>query len=217
MFKNRIGAGKELALKLEKYKKARPLVLGLPRGGVEVAFEIAKHLEAPLDTVVARKIGAPDNPEFGLGAIAPGDVLILDNAAITVGGVSKKDLDVIIAEEMTEMERRMVHYHSGEYGGENVADTVILADDGLATGVTATAAVESVKIRYKPKILIFAAPICANDSAQRITALVSDLVCLRTEADLIAIGFWYEEFPQLTDKDVCRYLTEANSTKVGLK
>src|SRR3989344_596007 len=209
IFKDRTEAGKKLAEALLSYKEEQPLVLALPRGGVPVGAVVAEALGAPLDTIVARKIGAPLHPEFGVGAIAPGDVLILDEVSISAHGIQRYDLDAVIDQEQKEMERRMIKYKSGEYAKGKNADTVILVDDGLATGVTARAAIQSAKLTYKPKKIIFAAPICAQDSARDLGNAADEVVCLSSVDNLVAIGYWYEEFEQTTDREVLEYLTLA--------
>lgn len=209
-FTNRIDAGKQLAEKLLPYSRERPLILALPRGGVPVGYEVATALRAPLDTVVARKIGVPYSPEYGIGAIAPPDVIIFDDKAVESLGLNKGAIDPIIEQEMEEMQRRINVYQSGVYSNEVSTSTVILVDDGLATGVTARAAIESVKILLKPKNIIFAAPICARDSASDIKDIVDDVVCLCEVEDLVAIGYWYEDFGQTTDEEVIAFLQKAN-------
>ncbi len=206
IFKNRIDAGRKLADKLLRYKAVHPLVLALPRGGVPVGYEVAVKLNTTLDTIVARKIGSPHNPEFGVGAIAPGDVIILNDSIIQSLGIDNKDLDSIIESEMNEMDRRMVRYRSGEYSRYAAAETIIIVDDGLATGVTARAAIESVKLTYKPKKIIFTAPVCAHDTAEHIRKLVDDFVCVKEVDNLMAIGYWYKNFDQTTDEEVIHYL-----------
>lgn len=205
-FKDRTDAGQRLAEKLKIYEKDRPLILALPRGGVPVGYEVARDLKAPLDTVVARKIGAPFNPEYGVGAIAPGDVLVLDNRLLQILDLRTEDLDPIIDREMEEMDRRMVRYKSGEYAKNIQANTIIIIDDGLATGVTARAAIESVKITWKPQRIIFAAPICSRETAEFLRDLVDEVVCVAEVDNLAAIGFWYQEFSQTTDEEVLNYL-----------
>jgi len=202
IFKNRTEAGKKLAEKLLPYKKENPLVLAMPRGGVPVGYEIAVKLNAPLDTVVARKIGAPFHPEFGVGAIAPGDVIILDETSIKAHGIEREEIEAVIVKEKEEMGRRIVKYRSGEYSQGKKSDTVIIVDDGLATGVSARAAIESVKRVYKPKKIIFTAPICARDSGESLRSLVDEVICLEAVDNLMAIGYWYEEFEQTTDEEV---------------
>lgn len=204
-FKNRKEAGQKLAQRLIGYKENHPLILALPRGGVPIGFEVAKVLEAPLDTLVARKIGAPSNPEFGVGAIAPGNVIMIDNAALASLRLSRADIDPVIEEELREMERRILHYKSGQYSQNTPAETVIIVDDGLATGVTARAAIASVFLQQKPLKLIFAAPVCAKGMAESLRDLV-DVICLQEAEDFIAVGHWYKDFPQTTDEEVVELL-----------
>jgi len=208
-FKDRTEAGKQLAGLLLSYKSDNLVILALPRGGVLVGFEIAKKLNSPLDTVVARKISAPTDPEFGVGAIAPGDIIIFNNSSIQFLGLKREDIDIIVEKELKEMDRRMVHYNSGEYSKNVVTDTVIIVDDGLATGMTALAAIESVKIVQKPKTIIFASPVCSKDAAKILRDLVDYVVCLKEVDDLVSVGRWYKEFDQTSDEEVIYLLEEA--------
>lgn len=210
LFQDRAQAGQLLARQLLEYGFQQPLILGLPRGGVPVAYEVALQLHAPLDTLVARKIGAPRNPEFGVGAIAPGDVIILDQDVLRSLGLERQDLEPTIAKEQAEMKRRTTKYKSGSYSKDIQADTVIIVDDGLATGVTARAAIASVKKTRNPKKVIFAAPICARDTADDLSKLVNQLVFVQAVEDLVAIGYWYEDFPQTSDEEVLECLEKAN-------
>ena len=210
LFKNRQDAGKKLALILKEYKGKSVIVYALPRGGVPVGYEVAKALGAPLDTVVVRKVGAPHNPEFGVGAVAPGGVLILDNQTLQALGIERKDVEKTIAEETEEMKRRIARYRSGEYTKGITADTVILVDDGLATGVTAFAALESIKKSHQPKRIIFASPICAKDTAERLRE-ETEVICGSETENLMAIGYWYEEFDQVSDEEVVKYLENARN------
>jgi len=206
-FRNRQEAGELLAAELVRRGiTGHVLVLALPRGGVPVGHEVARVLKASLDTLVARKIGAPGNREYGVGALAPGDVLILDEAALRSLGISQEALDPIIAEEMEEMARRMARYASGTYSENLPADTVIIVDDGVATGVTAMAAIESVKLLRKPRRLIFAAPICARDTARKLREW-AEVICLREADNMRAVGEWYEEFEPVSDEEVLQYLS----------
>ena len=210
-FRNRSEAGRQLAEKLLEYKQDHPIVFALPRGGVPVGYEVARALEAPLDTVVARKIGAPSNPEFGVGAIAPGGVLVLDVNTLASLGLKQGDLEGIIGEEKQELERRITRYRSGEWSQNVPFDTLIVIDDGLATGVTARAALQSVKIIYKPKKLIFGSPVCARDSLGLLESYADKIVCVSEPENLVAIGEWYEEFPQTSDEEVLYYLNKNKS------
>jgi putative phosphoribosyl transferase len=200
-FKNRIEAGRLLAQKLLGYKEEKPLILALPRGGVPVGFEVAKTLEAPLDTLVVRKIGLPSNPEYGVGAIAPGDVIIINESPL-------EGLEEVIKREMEEMERRILKYKSGQYGNRTEGKTIIIVDDGLATGVTARAAIESAILIYKPLKIIFACPVCSTDAAIALRDIV-DVICLHEADDFVAVGLWYEDFPQTSDEEVIELLEKA--------
>lgn len=182
------------------------MILALPRGGVPVGFEVAKFFHTMLDTVVARKIGMPENPELGVGAIAPGDVIVFDEGAMKFLGYRKKDFEKVAREEMEEMDRRIVRYQSGEYSMNIVPKTVIVVDDGIATGVTARAAVASVKITQNPEKIIFATPVCARESADVVRGAVDEFVCLHEVEHLMSVGEWYDDFPQTTDDDVIALL-----------
>ena len=214
-FKDRTDAGRQLAEKLLEYKKDNPIVFALPRGGVPVGYEVAKALGASLDTIVARKIGAPSNPEFGVGAIAPGDVLVLDVKTMRSLGLEQEDLQDIVRKETEELERRIIRYRSGEWKKDVLFDTIIVVDDGLATGVTARAALQSARIIYKPKKLIFASPVCARDSLESLKSLADGIVCVSEPENLMAIGEWYQNFPQTSDEEVLYYLNKAYEEKKG--
>lgn len=210
-FKDRTDAGKRLAEKLTEYKVDRLLILALPRGGVLVGYEVAQRLNAPLDTLVVRKIGMPGNPEFGVGAIATGSVSVLDAETLRSLGLKQEDLKDVIEKEKQELERRITRYQSGEWSRNALFDTVIVIDDGLATGVTARAALQSAKIMYKPKKLIFAAPVCARDSLKSLELYADRIVCVLEPENLLAIGEWYTEFPQTSDEEVLYCLNKNQS------
>lgn len=201
-----------LAGTLRKYKGKNTLVLALPRGGVCIGYEVAKALEAPLDTVIARKLGAPGNPEFGIGAIAPGDVIVLDQASINILGIGASEINEIRARETGEMKRRTDLYRSGGFSKDKVFKTIIIVDDGLATGVSARAAIESVEKIQRPRKIVFAAPVCAAQTAKSLKSMVDKLVCLSQPENLGAIGFWYRYFPQVQDDEVIGHLEEANKS-----
>jgi putative phosphoribosyl transferase len=208
-FRDRTDAGRQIAEKLMPYIAEDPLILALPRGGVPVAYEVAKKLGAPLDTVPARKIGSPRSPQFAVGAIAPGGVLILDEASLQMAGLTQQDVAPVIEVEKREMERREARFQSGRRSAGHSAGTVILVDDGLATGMTATAAVESVMKTLKPRKVIFAAPICARDTVELLNAIVDEVICVHMIDDLVAIGYWYKRFEQISDEEVLRYIKKA--------
>ena len=207
-FEDRADAGRRLAVRLGRYRDERPVVFALPRGGVPVAYEVARALDAPLDVVVARKLGAPDQPEFGIGAVAPGGVRVLNEDAVGRLGIPEDYLARVTRLETAEVERRLRHFRGDLPEAEVSGRTAVLVDDGLATGVTARAALEALR-RRGPRRLVLAAPVCAAQTAQRLRAEVDDLVCLQCPPDLGAIGFWYRDFEQTPDEEVVALLERA--------
>lgn len=205
VFEDRREAGKLLAKKLVPFQKEHPIVLALPRGGVPIGFEIAKSMYVPLDVLVVRKIGSPHNPEFGIGAIAEENTQILDKSSINTLGISKKELAGIIKKEKEELKRRVNLYRKNRSPPLMKDKTVIIVDDGLATGVTAKAAISSVK-KGKPKQVIFAAPVCAYDTIQELKGLVDNVVCIAKPHDFGSVGRWYREFEQISDEEVINFL-----------
>lgn len=207
-FRNRAEAGRRLAERLYAYREEDPIVLALPRGGVPVAYEISRSLDAPLDVFIARKLGAPDQPELGIGAVAQGGARVLNERIVERLGISDDYLDFVTRREQAEVERRLVLLR-GDLPEPEVRDrTVILVDDGLATGVTARAAIVALRER-RPRRLILAVPVCAAQTAEVVRPEVDDLVALQTPSDLYAIGLWYEDFEQVSDDEVIRLLGKA--------
>jgi putative phosphoribosyl transferase len=207
-FEDRRDAGRKLANKLSRFGEERCVVFGLPRGGVPVAYEISRVLGAPLDVFVSRKLGAPGQPEFGIGAVAVGGVRILNADVIRRLGIPDEYIERITAQEVAEVNRRLRFFRGGRPEPEIGGQTVILVDDGLATGVTAHAAVEALRLR-KPQRLILAAPVCAAQTAELFASRVDELLCLLSPSDLGAIGLWYENFEQTTDEEVVQLLERA--------
>lgn len=207
-FIDRRDAGRHLADHLVRYRASKPLVLALPRGGVPVGFEIARTLGAPLDVIIARKLGAPSQPELGIGAVAPGGVLCLDEALIDSLGVSQQELDEVVRSESEEMWRRLRHYRGDAPPPDVRGRTVIVTDDGLATGVTASAAIEAVR-RMDPAAVVLAVPVCAPESARALSREVDDFVCVLAPHGFRAVGLWYDDFDQTTDAEVLELLEEA--------
>jgi predicted phosphoribosyltransferase len=209
IFEDRRDAGQQLAARLMSYREQDPIVLALPRGGVVVGFEIAEALHAPLDVLVARKLGAPGQPELGIGAIALGGVIVLDEFAVRYLGISQQELERIIAAETREMERRLQLYR-GNHPALNVENkTAILVDDGLATGVTARAAICSLR-QLHPRRIVLAVPVCAPQTTEAIRPEVDDLVCLLQPEQFRAVGLWYRDFEQVSDEEVIALLQHAN-------
>jgi predicted phosphoribosyltransferase len=212
-FADRTEAGRQLAAHIDGYLRPRdgsgrpPLVLALPRGGVPVAYEVARVIGGELDVVVSRKIGMPGHAEFGIGAVAEDGPPIFNQAVLRRTGLTERDLAGAVAAERAEIARRVSRYR-GDRPLPDVTDRiVIVVDDGLATGVTAMAALRSLRQR-QPAQLIFAAPVCAYDSAASLTS-VAEVICVCRSRRLRAIGEWYDDFSQLTDEQVEAVLAQA--------
>ena len=208
MFADRRAAGRQLAQALLRYAGTRPVVLGLPRGGVPVAAEVARALDGTLDVWVARKLGVPIQPELGMGAIAEGPAVFLDRSTVALVGITRAQLFEVARREMNEIRRRVERFRGGRTPPDLRDRTVILVDDGIATGGTMKAAVRAVKKR-RPARLIVAIPVAAPDIVAEFRAMVDDVVCLHQPAALFAIGLWYEDFRQVRDDEVVRILERA--------
>lgn len=210
IFENRSSAGKKLAEKLKKYQNKNVIVLALPRGGVPVGYEIAKLLASPFDIIVSRKIGAPQNPELGIGAISENNVSLINKRIVSLLNISQNQIENTIKKEKKELARRIRLYRNKRNLPDLSGKTVILVDDGLATGVTAQAAIRSIK-KLKPEKIIFAAPVCAHESVKQLKLDVNDIVCLYTPSVLQAIGIYYKNFQQVTDQEVVRLINKLGS------
>ncbi len=178
-FRDRHDAGRQLAERLERYRDLDPIVLALPRGGVPVGYEVARALAAPLDVLVARKLGAPAQPELGIGAIAPGGILVMNPQAPRIPGVTPEYIADVTRRETAEMQRRMCRYRADRPSLDLLGRVVILVDDGLATGVTALAAVRAVRQQGAQR-LVFAAPVGASQAIRVLTPELDHVVCVHT-------------------------------------
>jgi putative phosphoribosyl transferase len=210
MFSDRAEAGRKLAARLMKYKDRNPVVLGIPRGGVPVALEVARALDAPLDVIVVRKLGAPAEPELGIGAIVDGDQpeTILNRESISYLRVSQDYLDREIQNQIKEIHRRQQVYRGGRPRLELEGRTAIIVDDGIATGGSMLAALRGVR-RTRPKSVVLAVPVGPADTIEELRREADDVVCLSTPALFWAIGQFYRDFHQLTDQEVIRMLESA--------
>jgi putative phosphoribosyl transferase len=206
VFADRAAAGAALAREVERRRLQPPvLVLGLPRGGVSVAYEVARVLEAPLDVMLVRKVGMPGQPELAIGAIASGEIVVRDRTIENeIPGIAEA-FDRIAAEERRELLRREQLYRAGLAPLALAGKTVVLVDDGLATGSTMLAAVRAARAGGAAAIVV-AAPVASPQAAQLLATEAEQLVILQTPAMLFAIGEWYEHFEQLEDEEVCRLL-----------
>ena len=206
-FQDRFDAGRQLAAALGHLRGCGPVVVGLARGGVEVASEVARALEAPLDVLIARKVGAPTNPEYGIGAVAPGGVSVFDQNAVGRLGIGQDELDHITRREVAEVERRLKVYR-GDKPLELTGKCAILVDDGLATGITALAAARYAR-SLQPSRLVFAVPVSSEQGAALLKQEVDEFVALETPPLFYAVGAWYDDFAQTTDDELLELLRTA--------
>ena len=214
-FRDRSEAGRVLASKLEKYAN-RPdvLVLGLPRGGVPVAFEVAAALNAPLDVFLVRKLGVPDQPELAMGAIASGGASVVNHEVVRALGITEDELRAVASRELQELERRERAYRDDRPLPDVLGKTVILIDDGLATGSSMMAAVAALRQEH-PERTVVAVPVAARATCDQLAAQVDEVVCAMTPEPFLAVGLWYEEFTQTTDDEVRDLLRRATRERAA--
>ena len=214
-FASREDAGRQLGQLLRKQGVEVDLVLGLPRGGVVVAAEVARLLQRPLDALIVRKIGHPWHREFAVGALAEPDVVVLDEASVGNDPMVRLQLDQVIAEETARLQAYRSRFHT-ETALVMEGKTVLLVDDGLATGATAEAAVLSAK-RQKARSVAVATPVASIHAVERLTPVADDVVVLRVDPEFGAVGQYYEEFEETTDEEVLALLhREAKSGRTPL-
>jgi putative phosphoribosyl transferase len=204
-FADRSEVGRRLARRLERFRGSDAILLGLPRGGVAVAAEIAGALELPLDVLVVRKIGDPAEPEYGLGAVSETGEVFLDEARALAAGYRRIDLESTIEAETREAGRRARKYRGGRPGPELHGRAVILVDDGIATGGTVEAAVHVIRGQH-PRRLVLAVGVCPEDTYVRLGRKVDEIECLLVPKQLLSVGQHFRRFDQLTDADVLRQL-----------
>jgi predicted phosphoribosyltransferase len=209
-FRNRKEAGRLLARKLAAYAgRTDVVVLALPRGGVPVAFEVARALHAPLDLVIVRKLGVPGQEELAMGAIATGGFQVLNHPVVRSLGLSKEEIESVAARERVELERREHLYRGGRPSPEIHGRTVILIDDGIATGTTMKVAITALKQR-QPSRIVVAIPVAPSSTCGEMRGEGAEIVCLLSPEDFIAIGVWYADFAQVPDQEVCDLLERAH-------
>ncbi|MDN5293494.1 MAG: putative phosphoribosyl transferase [Eubacteriales bacterium] len=202
IFRDRIDAGRQLAEALREYKgRENVVVLAVPRGGVIVGDQIASYLGCPLDLVVPRKIGAPFNPEMAIGAVTQDGTLLLNEYLVYHLGIDREEIEAEKERVQREIKRRLALYRGNSVPPELAERTVILTDDGIATGFTLEAAIASIR-RQRPAELVLAVPVAPPDTLARLEKKVDRVVCLHTPEEFYAVGQFYENFSQTTDEEV---------------
>lgn len=215
LFRDRTDAGRVLAAELTRYAgRSDVLVVALPRGGVPVAYEVARALAVPLDVFLVRKLGLPGHEEFAMGAIATGGVQLINEEVIRAYGVSAAQIDSVVAAEQRELERRERTYRDGRPLRRLAGRTVILIDDGLATGFSMRAAVTALRAQ-SPAAIVVAVPVAAAETCDELRLLVDEVVCAETPEPFYAVGIWYEDFAQTTDEQVHELLRAANDRQLA--
>jgi predicted phosphoribosyltransferase len=206
-FIDRIDAGRQLAKALARYKAQRPVVLALPRGGVPIAAEVATALDAPLDLILVRKIGVPFQPELAMGAVVDGaePVIVRNEEVIELCGVSETDFNAIRDEQLAEIERRRKLYLGDRPHPQLSGRTVIVVDDGIATGATTRAALRAIRMR-KPSKLVLGVPVAPTETLKKLREEADDTVCLEDYEEFGAIGLFYSDFRQVSDTEVIEIL-----------
>lgn len=200
--RDRVSAGRALARLLPTYRqRSDVLVLALPRGGVPVAYEIATALDVRLDLLLVRKLGVPWQPELAMGAIASNDVQVLNEDVIGMSHVGQAAIAAVVAQESRELQRRTQAYRGERPMPALRGQQLILVDDGVATGATMRAAIQAARLQ-EPARIVLAVPVAAEDSVALLQTLVDEIVCPVVPEQLMAIGYWYENFPQVSDAEV---------------
>lgn len=213
-FADRADAGRHLAADVAARDFADPVVLGLPRGGLPVAVQVADRLDAPLDVIVVRKVGAPGHREFAVGALGEGGVEVIDNALVRRLGVPADALQSVIEQERRELQRRVARYRGQRAPVGVEGRTAVVVDDGIATGRTARAAADVLRARRAAR-LVLAVPVASRQAVSELRLVYDEVVVLRVPRSFVAVSPWYVDFTQTTDAEVERLLASARSDAPG--
>lgn len=213
-FRDRQDAGRRLAMRLVGLAEERPIVIALPRGGVVVGYEVSRTLGAPLDVWVVRKVGVPHQPELGLGAVAEGGFVYRSQEVVRQTRVPEAQLARAIVAKRREVEERVARYRGDRPAPVLRGRTVVLVDDGLATGGTARAAIASIRAQ-NPKKIVLAVPVVSAETVRALTSDVDEVIASVTPNELYAVGFWYDDFRQVPDDEVIRLLARRRAELEG--
>jgi putative phosphoribosyl transferase len=211
MFRDRRDAGRRLAARLQRFERRRPVVLGLARGGVPVADEVARRLDAPLDVLVVRKLGCPWQPELGVGAIGEGGIQVLNHELLAELRLRPEDLGSVVAREEAELDRRVLRYRGGRAPVDLQDRTVIVVDDGIATGATTRAAIDVVRQRGASHVVI-AVPVASPQAIRQLRPEADEVECLESPEAFLAVGQFYRDFAQISDAEVAAALDTASAS-----
>jgi predicted phosphoribosyltransferase len=210
---DRQDAGIVLAELLKDFAhRSNAIVLALPRGGVPVAYEVAQALSLPLDIIIVRKLGVPGYEELAMGAMASGGTVIFNESLLNQLNLEKASIDAVLESEQKELTRREHLYRGNRPFPELLDKTIILVDDGIATGSTMHAAVIALR-KYKPAAIIIAVPVAAHDTCEKMAKIVDRIICPLKPINFYAVGLWYENFSQVSDSEVIELLEKSNSTR----
>jgi putative phosphoribosyl transferase len=201
VFQDRIDAGRQLAETLKSYRPNEMIILALPRGGVPVGYEIAQALHIPLEVLIIRKLGVPGHEELAMGALGPNGLTVFNEDVLRMHQLSPAAINRVVARETDELNRRSRFFRGNRPFPDLAGKTVVIVDDGLATGATAMAAIQAVKA-LRPAGTMLAVPVCATDAADRLRRMVDTFICLHCPDDFNAVGQWYQDFSQTTDAEV---------------
>ena len=207
-FQDRREAGRALAQLLEPYRALKPTILALPRGGVPVAYEIARAMDAPLDVFVVRKLGVPDNEELAMGAVASGGAVVINDEIVDQLGITHDEMKRTVAAETREIERRETAYRGGHSAAPIRDRTVIVVDDGMATGASMRVALHALRM-LSPKQIVVAVPVASREALSMARNHAEDWACVHVPERFFAVGVWYRNFDQVTDGEVRDLLARA--------
>lgn len=210
-YRNRVEAGQYLAKELAAYENRKDvIVLALPRGGVPVGYEIAKKLHVPLDVFIVRKLGVPGHSELAMGALAMGNIQIFNEEIIKSLGISQEEINAVIAQEQRELKRRETAYRDDKPFPTLENKTVILVDDGIATGASIRAAIKALRA-LKPAEIVVAVPVADKTLSEKLAPMTDRFVCPLRPLQFYAVGAWYDDFAQTEDEEVYRLLEEMSN------
>lgn len=208
LYQDRSEAGRKLAQELKGFVFSNPVVVGLSRGGMPVAWEVSRSMNAKLEVMVVKKLSVPENPEFGFGAIAENETIVFDSNLVEALQITPRYLSELIEQKQQELERQVALYRQGKSFPNVKHSSVIVVDDGLATGMTGRAACMAIK-KLEPLVLIYASPVCAPKSIESLKPVTDSIICVYEPRHFSSVGQFYSSFPQIKDGEVLKLIDQA--------